>query len=83
MIATILSRCQRFDFRKLTLPEIIKRLKYIAQKEKIKIEDRALNLIALNAEGSIRDAEGFLDQAITFTGSRDKKEIKTEDIKDL
>ena len=80
MIPTILSRCQRFDFRNLTASEIIKKLKFIVQKEKIKIEDRALSLIALNSEGSIRDAEGFLDQALTFNL---KGEIKTEDIEDL
>ncbi len=83
MIPTIISRCQRFDFRKLTVSEIVKKLKFIVQKEKVKIEERALNLIALNSEGSIRDAEGFLDQALTFSGSQRQKEIKTEDIKDL
>jgi len=80
MISTILSRCQRFDFRKLTALEIRKRLRFIADKEKAEIEDKALDLIALNSEGSIRDAEGFLDQVLTFT---DKKEIKAEDIKGL
>jgi len=83
MIPTILSRCQRFDFRKLTAPEIIKKLKFISQKEKIKIEEKALNLIALNSEGSIRDAEGFLDQALAFAGLQKQKEIKAEDIRDL
>jgi len=81
MIGTIVSRCQRFDFRKLRVPEIIKKLKFITKKEGINIEDKALNLIALNSEGSIRDAEGFLDQALTFSG--DGKEIKTEDIRGL
>ena len=83
MIPTIISRCQRFDFRKLTVSEIIKKLKFILQKEKASIEEKALNLIALNSEGSIRDAEGFLDQALTFTGLQSKKQIKTEDIRDL
>jgi DNA polymerase-3 subunit gamma/tau len=83
MIPTIISRCQRFDFRKLTAPEIIKKLKFIVQKEKVKIEDKALDLIALNSEGSIRDAEGFLDQALTFAGNQKQKEIKTEDVRNL
>jgi len=81
MIPTVISRCQRFDFRRLTLPEIIKRLEIIAEKEKVKVERAALELIALNSGGAIRDGEGLLDQALTFAGSRG--EIKAEDIKDL
>ena len=82
MIPTILSRCQRFDFRKLTLPEIFKKLSVITEKEKIKIEKPALELIALNAEGAIRDAESLLNQLSTVYRDS-KKEIKVEDIKDL
>jgi len=82
MISTIISRCQRFDFRKLTLPEIIKRLEIISEKEKVKIERPALELIALNAAGSIRDAESLLDQILAFSGSGEK-EIKAKDLKDL
>ena len=81
MIPTVISRCQRFDFRRLTLPEIIKRLEIIAGKEKVKVERAALELIALNSGGAIRDGEGLLDQALTFAGSGG--EIKAEDIKDL
>ena len=84
MIPTIISRCQRFDFRKLTLPEIIKRLEKLSKEEDAKIEKEALELIALNADGSIRDAESLLDQVFTFSGILDKKkEIKAEDIKNL
>ncbi len=83
MIPTILSRCQRFDFRKLTLSEIIKRLETICKKEKSKIEKSALEIIALNSRGSIRDAESLLDQVLTFSGTMDQKEIKAENIKDL
>lgn len=82
MIPTIISRCQRFDFRKLTIEEIVKKLNFICEKEKIKIEKPALELIALNSGGAMRDAEGFLDQAITFSIAN-KKEIKANDIKDL
>jgi len=82
MIPTIISRCQRFDFRKLTVSEIIKRLEIISEKEKVKIERAALELIALNSAGSIRDAESLLDQALTFTTTLNR-ELKSEDIKDL
>ena len=81
MIPTIISRCQRFDFRRLTLPEIMKKLERISEKEKVKIERAALEFIALNAEGSFRDAESLFDQVLTFSGQ--KKEIKSEDIKNL
>ncbi|XOB40924.1 MAG: DNA polymerase III subunit gamma/tau [Candidatus Nealsonbacteria bacterium] len=82
MISTIISRCQRFDFRKSTLPEIIKRLLILSKKENIKIGEPALELIALNSSGAMRDAEGLLNQvAILYDGS--KNEIKAEDIKDL
>ena len=80
MIPTIVSRCQRFDFRRLTLPEIMKKLERITEKEKVKIEKPALEQIALNSEGSFRDAESLLDQVFTLYG---EKEIKVEDIKDL
>lgn len=77
MIPTILSRCQRFDFRKLTLPEIIGRLEWIVGKEKVQIEKDALELIALNSGGAARDAEGLLDQVLAFGGKT------AEDIKEL
>jgi DNA polymerase-3 subunit gamma/tau len=82
MIPTIVSRCQRFDFRKLTLPEIIKRLEFITEKEGVKIQKPALELIALNSSGSLRDAESLLDQALTFA-SAFNRELRSEDIKDL
>ena len=82
MIPTIISRCQRFDFRKLTLPEIIKRLEIISKKEGVKIEKAALELIAINSGGSIRDAESILDQSLTFSGDSNK-ELKAEDVKEI
>src|SRR3989344_3003758 len=81
MIPTVISRCQRFDFRRLTLPEILKRLEIISKKENLQIEKEALEVIALNSGGSFRDAEGLLDQVIIFSGK--EKEIKAEDIKDF
>jgi len=85
MIPTIISRCQRFDFRRLTVAEIIKRLNLISEKEGIKIEKPALELIALNSGGSFRDAESILDQAATFCSKMGEKEtfIKIEDLREL
>jgi DNA polymerase-3 subunit gamma/tau len=80
MIPTILSRCQRFDFKKLTIKEILKKLEFICQKEKIDIEKPALELIALNSDGSMRDAEGILDQVFTLFG---KKKIELSDVKGI
>jgi len=81
MIPTIISRCQRFDFRKLTLQEIVKKLEFIAKKEGVKIEKGALELIALNATGSIRDAESIFGQILTFEDTA--REIKSEEVKNL
>jgi len=64
--ATIISRTQRFDFKKLTLSEIIERLEKLANLEKIKISKEAIKEIALAAEGSLRDAESLLDQLISL-----------------
>ena len=83
MIPTIVSRCQRHDFRKLTQAEIVGRLKEIGQKERAKIEKSVLELIASNSEGALRDAEGLLDQILCFRGGDSNKEIKLEDIKDI
>ncbi len=64
--ATILSRCQRFDFRRVSQKEIITRLKHIAQVEGFAINDQALALVAASADGSVRDAESILDQLTAF-----------------
>ncbi|MFA5514759.1 MAG: DNA polymerase III subunit gamma/tau [Desulfuromonadales bacterium] len=63
---TILSRCQRFDFRKIPLPKITARLRQIVDAEGIAISDRALGLIARRGEGSMRDALSTLDQVLAF-----------------
>lgn len=60
--ATIISRCQRFDFYKINTEDICKRLEYICEKEKIKIEPSAINLIATSSDGAMRDALSILDQ---------------------
>ena len=66
---TVLSRCQRFDLRRIETPELSAHLKAIAEKEDVKIEDGALALIARAAEGSVRDALSLLDQAIAHQES--------------
>ncbi|RJQ14031.1 DNA polymerase III subunit gamma/tau [Candidatus Parcubacteria bacterium] len=76
---TIISRCQRFDFKKLTIDIIIKRLTKLAKLENIKIEPDALRLIAASAEGGLRDAESLLDQA----GILKDKTITKEDVEML
>jgi len=81
MIPTILSRCQKFDFKRLQIPEIMKKLEFISKKENIKFDDSALSLIALNSRGSFRDAESLLDECMSFAGKNSL--IKTQDIKDL
>jgi DNA polymerase-3 subunit gamma/tau len=60
--ATVLSRCQRFDFRRISILEIVPRLKELAEQEKIKVDEAALDLIARQATGSMRDAISLLDQ---------------------
>ncbi len=62
---TILSRCQKYDFRRLPVREILKHLQTLCQKEGVEIEPEALKIIAKEAEGSVRDALSLLDQAIS------------------
>ncbi len=74
--ATILSRCQRFDFRRIPLTLIIGKMKKIAAAEKLKIADDAFLAIAKAAEGSMRDAESILDQLVSFC----EKKINADDV---
>jgi len=84
MIPTIISRTQRFDFRKLTLEEIMKRLEIICEKEKAKVDKSVLEFVALNSGGSIRDAESLLDQVFTLGGVLGKGEgIGVKAVQDL
>ena len=62
VLSTIISRCQRFDYRRIPLIEMTRHLRYIADEEKIAIADDALTLIAQIANGGLRDAESLLDQ---------------------
>jgi len=74
--ATIHSRCQRYGFKRISLHDITGRLRTIADAEGIKISDQGLSMIARAAEGSMRDAQSLLDQAVSYSGM----EIKGEDL---
>ena len=70
VLPTILSRCQRFDLRRIPSALITKHLAHIAQLEKVKIDEAALYAIARGADGGMRDAESTLDQLISFCGDK-------------
>jgi len=74
VLATILSRCQRFDFRRISITDMISKLKEIAKDESIKADEETLFRIAKQAGGSLRDAESILDQLNTFCDGKIKKE---------
>ncbi len=67
---TVLSRCQRFDFKRIPIAEIIKRLQFMASQEAVEIDNDSLLLIAKKADGAMRDAESLLDQVIAFGDSK-------------
>ncbi len=69
VLPTILSRCQRFDLRRIPAKLIVDHLSYIAKKEGVKIDDAALHAIARGSDGGMRDAESTLDQLISFCGN--------------
>jgi len=77
--ATILSRCQRYDFRRIPTSEIADKLRLICDAEKIKIDDESLFLLARKADGSLRDSQSLLDQVISFCGA----EVKFSELTDL
>lgn len=66
---TIISRCQRFDFRRIELNDIKKLLANIAEAEEINIDDESLTIIAKKADGALRDAESIFDQVVSFCGN--------------
>ena len=67
--ATIISRCQRFDFNRIATDTIISRISFILENEEIKIDQDSLHIIARKADGSMRDALSILDQVISYCGS--------------
>ncbi len=74
--ATILSRCQRFDFRAISNEDLMRRVKMVADSENIDITDEAIETIAINAEGGLRDALSLLDQALSYSSGK----ITAEDV---
>jgi DNA polymerase-3 subunit gamma/tau len=77
--ATILSRCQHYNFRRIPRAEIIQRLRFVARQDGLTVEDRSLSAIARASEGSMRDALSILDQAVAFAG----KTVKHSDLETL
>ncbi len=76
---TVISRCQRFDFSRLSMENIIKKLASIAKSEKVKIEKAALEIIAMAAEGGMRDAESLLSQIISL----EDKNITLKEVEEI
>ena len=70
LLTTILSRCQRFDFRRLSHDAVISKLEHICQEEGISIEPQGLRLIARSVSGSLRDAENLLQQLVVYYGNQ-------------
>jgi DNA polymerase-3 subunit gamma/tau len=73
---TILSRCQRFDFKRIPLATIVDRLRHIVDQEGIAVSDEALTVVARKGDGSMRDSLSTLDQVLAFCGS----EVRDEDV---
>ena len=69
ILPTILSRCQIFDFKRITVEDIAKHLQNIAIKEGVQVEEEALNIIAQKADGALRDALSIFDQMVSFSGN--------------
>ena len=67
---TIISRCQRFDFRRIQMDTIKETLLQIAKAENIKIDDKTLTIISKKADGALRDAESYFDQVVSFCGDK-------------
>ena len=80
---TILSRCQRFDLKRVSVSQIVSHLKKIAEKEKGKISDNALKLIARNSEGSVRDSISLLDRALISQFMKDGASVEEEDVRKM
>ena len=77
---TIISRCQRFDFNRISLKNIKNRLKYVLDEEKIDYDSDSINAISKKADGSMRDALSILEQVIAFCGNKIEYELLSESI---
>ena len=69
ILPTILSRCQTYDFNRISVPDIVRNLKEIAAKEGVSIDDESLHIIAIKADGAMRDALTIFDQTVAFCGT--------------
>ncbi len=76
ILPTILSRCQTFDFNRISVPDIVRNLENIAAKEGITIDSESLHVIAVKADGAMRDALTIFDQIVAFCG----REVRYEDV---
>lgn len=76
ILPTILSRCQTYDFNRISIPDIVRNLRDIATKENISIDDESLHIIARKADGAMRDALTIFDQTVAFCGT----DVKYEDV---
>ena len=76
ILPTILSRCQTYDFNRISIPDMVRNLRDIAQKEGVKIDDESLHVIASKADGAMRDALTIFDQTVAFCGTT----VKYEDV---
>ena len=76
ILPTILSRCQTYDFNRISVPDIVRNLRAIAEKEGVVIDDESLHVIAHKADGAMRDALTIFDQTVAFCGT----EVKYADV---
>ncbi|MBQ6179072.1 MAG: DNA polymerase III subunit gamma/tau [Bacteroidales bacterium] len=76
ILPTILSRCQTYDFNRISIPDMVFNLRNIAAKEGVKIDDESLHVIAQKADGAMRDALTIFDQTVAFCGT----DVKYEDV---
>ena len=76
ILPTILSRCQTYDFNRISIPDLVRNLRDIATKENINIDDESLHIIARKADGAMRDALTIFDQTVAFCGT----DVKYEDV---
>ena len=80
---TIISRCQRFDLKRVSLKEIFDHLKKIATSENGKISDEAIKVISQVSEGSVRDAISLLDRSLIFQGINQKDQVEDSDVREM
>jgi len=80
IIPTILSRCQIFDFKRITVTDAKEYLKYIAEEQDVQAEDDALHIIAQKADGAMRDALSIFDRVVSFSGKNLTRQAVTENL---